>query len=99
MLRTLLAGTSSCAEVIVTMKSWASPRMSAARASGAPLWGMCWMAILASCLKISVERYVVLATPVDQTDVPDRKIGRHNQDQRYGPDQRNSGEILDRIEL
>ena len=40
--------------------------MTAVVASGAPLYGTCTMLILASCLKISAERYEVLATPAEE---------------------------------
>src|ERR1700745_2600235 len=44
----------------------ASLRITAVVASGAPLYGMCTMLILASCLKISADRYEVLATPAEE---------------------------------
>src|ERR1700755_1796057 len=44
----------------------ASLRITAVVASGAPLYGMCTMLILASCLEISADRYEVVATPAEE---------------------------------
>ncbi len=57
---------SSCAVGIGAIYICTSLRMTAVTASGAPLKGTCTMLILASCLKISAERYDVLATPAEE---------------------------------